>query len=365
MRIKTITCHDVYNHGASLQAYALQCYLSDLGHEVEIIDYKPDYLNGHYKLWTVSNQVFNKPLVKQLYLLAKLPIRLVALRRKRKFDEFTRRYLHLTRRYHSNEELKTDPPVADVYVAGSDQIWNTLFKNGRDPAFYLDFAPKKTKRISYAASFSTECISKEYKPFVQRMLQGFDAISIRERSSLPLLESLGRLDGVAVYDPVYLLSREQWNSLLPPSVIEEKYLLVYDTEHSEKLKNVAIRIAREKNLKIYNVSGFRLGYADKEYWASSPIDFVRLIRDAQYIISNSFHATSFSIIFQKDFCVINRSESINERMVSLLNELGLSDRMYIDDIPIILKSVSYSYVFPLLQDRTINSRKYLEHALKQ
>ena len=137
MIIKTITCHDVYNLGASLQAYALQTYLQKQGHEVEIIDYKPDYLSGHFKLWGVYNPVYDKPFIRLLYLLAKLPGRLMALRRKKAFDVFTKNYLHLTRRYHSNDELKKDPPIADAYIAGSDQIWNTVFKNGRDPAFYL------------------------------------------------------------------------------------------------------------------------------------------------------------------------------------------------------------------------------------
>ena len=268
MKIKTITCHDVYNHGASLQAFALQTYLSCLGHDVEIIDYKPDYLSNHYKLWSVSNSVFDKPVVKQLYLLAKLPGRMIALRRKRKFDEFTQKYLHLTsKRYQSNEELKANPPKADVYIAGSDQIWNTLFQNGRDAAFYLDFAPKGTKRVAYAASFATKDVVEEYKPFVRRMLQGFDSISLRERISLPLLESLGRNDGVAVCDPVFLLSREQWNKILPTSSIEEKYLLVYDTERSNKIRDIAQSIAKERKLKIYNISGFRNSYVDKDFWA--------------------------------------------------------------------------------------------------
>ena len=96
MQIKTITCHDVYNHGASLQAYALQTYLESMGHSVEIIDYKPDYLSGHYRLWTVDNPIFDKPFIKQLYLLAKLPERLISLKRKSLFDEFTTKYLKLS-----------------------------------------------------------------------------------------------------------------------------------------------------------------------------------------------------------------------------------------------------------------------------
>lgn len=364
MKIKTITCHDVYNHGASLQAYALQTYLSSQGHDVEIIDYKPDYLSNHYKLWSVSNPVFDKPVVKQLYLLAKLPGRLIALRRKRKFNEFSQKYLRLTsKRYHSNVELKTNPPGADVFIAGSDQIWNTLFRNGRDAAFYLDFAPKRAKRVAYAASFATKDVVEEYKPFVCEMLQGFDSISLRERISLPLLESLGRNDGVAVCDPVFLLSREQWNNILPASSIEEKYLLVYDTEQSNKIRDIALSIAKERRLKIFNVSCSRKSYVDKNFWASSPIDFVQLIRDAEFVISNSFHATAFSLIFHREFCVVNRSEAINERMLSLLEQYGLQDRLVTDNLENLSASIDYSNIQPKIERDIQAAKRYLSDAI--
>lgn len=344
MQIKTITCHDVYNYGASLQAYALQTYLESLGHDVSIIDYKPDYLSNHYKLWSVSNSVYDKPIIKQAYLMAKLPGRLLALKRKRVFDHFTRHYLKLTERYHSNEELKHNPPKADVYIAGSDQIWNTFFQNGRDAAFYLDFAPKQAKKVAYAASFATKDVSEEYRPFVTRMLQNFDAISIREAISLPLLKSLGYDDGFAVCDPVFLLTREQWNVILPEERISENYLLVYDTEGSETLRIIACEIAQKKGLKIYNVSASPFDYADKNYWASSPVDFLKLIRDAGYIISNSFHACAFSMIYEKNFCVVNRTEGINERMKSLLADYEIEDRLTCEFTPMLLETINYERV---------------------
>lgn len=365
MKIKTITCHDVYNHGASLQAYALQAYLSSLDHDVEIIDYKPNYLSGHYSLSAVSNPKFDKPGIKQLYLLAKLPERIAALKRKKIFDEFTRRYLHLTsRRYHSNEELKKNPPKADVYIAGSDQIWNTLFRNGRDAAFYLDFAPKTARRITYAASFATKDVAEDYKPFVCNMLRGLDSISLREKISLPLLTSLGRPDGVAVCDPVLLLSQRQWNNLLPEAVQNrEPYLLVYDTGGSAQLKEAAIKIAKQRNLKVYNVSAFKLSYSDKDFWYSGPLNFVRLIRDAEFIVSNSFHATAFSLIFHREFCVIYRTEAINERMYSLLEQYGLLDRMLDGNLTIPTTPIKYFVVQKKIDEDIAFSKQYLNNAI--
>lgn len=363
MQIRTITCHDVYNHGASLQAYALQTYLESLGHDVRIIDYKPDYLSGHYSLWSVDNPIYNKPIIKQLYLLAKLPKRLIALKRKKKFDEFSHKFFKLTQRYNNYEELKKNPPQADVYIAGSDQIWNTLFQNGRDAAFYLDFVPKTSKRFAYAASFATKDVTEECRSFVIKMLQNFDAISIRESISLPLLESLGRNDGIAVCDPVFLLSREQWNSIISSNRIHEKFLLVYDTEGSEKIKIIAKKLAKAKNLKIYNVSASKLSYTDKDLWASGPLDFIQLIRDSQFVISNSFHASAFSMIFERDFCVVNRSEGINERMNSLLSDFGLSERLVNNYSDELMSSINYHDINKKIEIIISNSKKYLNNSL--
>jgi hypothetical protein len=253
--------------------------------------------------------------------------------------------------------------LADIYIAGSDQIWNTLFQNGRDAAFYLDFAPSSAKRISYAASFATEDVADKYRPFVCKMLQNFDAVSIREQCSLPLLASLGRTDGVAVCDPVFLLTREQWENVLPQDRIREKYLLVYDTEFSSKVKEIAKRIAEEKNLKLYNVSASRIGYADKDLWTSSPIDFVQLIRDASYVVSNSFHATAFSLIFERDFCVVNRSEGINERMKSLLSDYKLDERLVACYSEKLLPPIDYQQVRPHLQKDIEYSKGFLNQSL--
>lgn len=359
MKINIITCHDVYNHGASLQAYALQTYLINLGHNVEIIDYRPDYLSGHYKLCSVTNPVYDRPFIKQLYLMAKLPGRLIALRRKRAFDNFTRKYLRITpHKYHSNNELKANPPEADIYIAGSDQIWNTLFKNGKDPAFYLDFAPPEKIRISYAASFSTTSIQEIYLPFVKKQLQNFHSISIRERSSLPLLFSLG-FKGIAVCDPVFLLSKEKWESFLLPQKKHEKYVLVYDFDNNQVIQSIAETIAENHGLKIYNIGATQKKYASKNFIYSGPFEFLSLIHDASFVISNSFHATAFSLIFQRDFCVINRKENINIRMSSLLNDLHLTNRIVSEYSNSLKIPIDYSSINPIIEKDIHFSKQFL------
>lgn len=365
MKIKTITCHDVYNLGASLQAYALQSYLLSLGHDVEIIHYKPDYLSNHHKLWLVANPKFNKPFIKQLYLLAKLPGRLIALKRKKVFDKFTSKYLRLTRRYNSYEELKKDAPKADCYIAGSDQIWNTLFRNGRDAAFYLDFGNQNTKRISYAASFATPEIVPEYRKFVEEKLKRINHISIRERISLPILESLGRKDGVAVCDPVFLLNKKEWEQNIECDKYKQPYILVYLTNKSSLIENIAKIVAQRTGWKIYLVGAIRERYANKCFINVGPFDFVRLIRDAKFVISNSFHATAFSIIFDKNFCVVNREDNINERMLSILKDFGLTDRLITKYDNDILNDIDYSLIVTKKEAIINFSKEWLNNSIDQ
>ena len=149
MKILTITCHDVYNFGASLQAYALQHYLEELGHEVEIINYRPGYLYKKYDWKSFTSKKFDKLnsffVTRWMFRIAKWSYLRFSLGRKKCFDEFTKNYLKLTdKTYYTFEELKMNPPCADIIIAGSDQIWNPLFPNGKDPSYYIDFALSQT-----------------------------------------------------------------------------------------------------------------------------------------------------------------------------------------------------------------------------
>lgn len=325
MKIKTITCHNVYNVGASLQAYALVKYLRNLGHQAEIIDYKPSYLR-HYQLTGVTNPQYNKPILREIYQLIKLPGRIAARKsgRKKKFDAFTEKYLPRTRRsYSSINELKAHPPEADLYIAGSDQIWNPLFQNGKDPSFFLQFAPDRSKKISYAASFAVDDLTVEDSERMKEWLNSLDAVSVREKSGVQLLSKMG-LHGVLVCDPVFLLRRDMWEKLAICPMYN-KYLLVYDFDNNPEIRKIASKLAEKRDLRI--VSVFPMEGADKVYKDMGPQEFVGTILNADTVLSNSFHATALSLIFKKDFFVVNRKENINARMRDLLESVGLSTRL--------------------------------------
>ena len=314
MKICTITCQNAYNYGARLQTYALARYLQQQGHEVEVIDYRPEYMRGEVKVlfWPgLSIKQWGK-------LILQLPDRLRAKRRQPYFDNFSKEYIPLTKRiYWSIDELRADAPKADLYIAGSDQIWNTEFRNGTDPGYYLDFGDQSVRRISYAASFATESIQPSAHEFVQSNLARFDAISVREHSAIALLESLG-YKGTEVLDPVFLLPKEEWEQMADDTGKGEKYLLVYDFMNSPIIRKEAERIAAAQNLKIYTIGDKRLRYADKNFVYATPQTFLALIRNASHIVSNSFHGTASAMIFGIPYSVINREDGLNIRMQDLV-----------------------------------------------
>lgn len=330
MKIKTITCHDVYNYGAALQAYALQQYLLSKGHDVEIIDYKPDYLSLQYKFWYVpkNSRYYGRAMKSNLFRFFLCcyfaPKRYATYRRKRKFDSFKKNNLRCTKRYKNYQQLVDCPPKADAYIAGSDQIWNCNLPNGKDPSFFLQFGSDEICRISYAASFSIPEVLDEYKKQIQEWLNSFCAISVRERTGVGILSKL-EVDGIEVVDPVFLLSRDDWNVFSETNrIVEEKYILVYDLYLSDdKLRVEAERLSNEYKLLIVSVDAYyKCPYAQKNISDAGPKEFVNLIKNAEYVITNSFHALAFSVIFNKPFCVYYKYSNIS-RMADFLQNIEM------------------------------------------
>lgn len=361
MKIKTITCHDVYNPGASLQAYALMKFLQNKGHDVQIIDYKPDYLSHHYDIWYVSNPRYNNSILKYPYLLAKLPKRLMSLRsqKKKDYDLFTKKYLNLTNRYSSFEELKANVPSADVYLAGSDQIWNTMFQNGYDPSFYLYFV-KNAIKASYAASFAVEEKDYQYDSNIKEWLNELDKVAVRETSALDILNGYG-IKGKQVLDPVFLLKKDEWNELCFP-INKEKYIFVTDFDRSETMKEIAKKLSIKYSAKI--VSLVPVGYEDELLSENQgPLGFLSAIKNACCVLSNSFHATAFSIIFHTDFFVVNRIEKINTRMRDLLTMFELSERLLDEESSIEKNDIDWNHVDEILTSNRESSIMYLDEVI--
>ncbi|MDR1896538.1 MAG: polysaccharide pyruvyl transferase family protein [Prevotellaceae bacterium] len=362
MRIKTITCHEVYNYGASLQEYALLAYLKSQGHSAEAIHYKPDYLSGHFNLKAIS-PTYNKLGIRQLYLLAKLPGRLKGLKRKKAFDVFSQKYIPANGlKYTSNEELKQQLPDADAYICGSDQIWNPLFPNGKDASFYLDFVPGDKLKIAYAASFAVEEIDENQKTFVRDKVRRLDAVSVRETSGVEILKNTGIENAIQVVDPVFLLPAAHWHDeFVQP--IAEKFIFVYDFDSNPLIKLHAKKIAKKTGYKIFTINK-NIRYVNRNFYLEGPETFLSLIYNAQYVITNSFHAIAFSLIFEKQFFEIDRIENINTRMRDLLNLFGLEQRMINDATNLdVIQEINYQEIHPQIKIAAEKSKQFLARNL--
>ena len=362
-KIKTITCHEVYNHGASLQEYALLAYLNSAGYKAETIHYKPPYLSQHFNLKAVGNPKFRKPVLQQLYLLAKLPGRLKLLKRKKVFDDFHAKYIPTDKQlYTSNDELKVKIPDADTFICGSDQIWNSFFENGKDPAFYLNFAPTNKRKISYAASFAIDELEESIKPMVKQNVERLNAVGVRETSGVRILEELGIKNAVQVLDPVFLLDRGHWQNFVSP--VNENFIFVYDFDSNPLIKEIALQLKESKGYKIYTVNA-NIDYADKNFFLEGPKTFLSLVSQSKMNITNSFHSVAFSLIFNQQLVVVNRSEKINTRMRDLLGLFELS-KYLISSISEFssLDTIDYTGTNKLIESKVYDSISFLVDSLE-
>lgn len=362
MHIDIITNHTPLNYGANLQAYALQTYLEKQGCKAEVIDYAPDYYTEHLSLLYVSAPRFRKNYVfRWAYLLFKFPSRW---KRIRNFSSFQKHYLHLTsRRYKSFEELLGYPPEADAYIVGSDQVWNTRGTRGYNPAFYLEFVKDCTKRASYAASMSIdEPVTERVKRDVFPMINKLQYVSVRESMTIDVIQPFIHKKVHHVLDPVFLLSADDWKRFVGiTDGTEENYILIYPMGEGKNVVESAKALAKHTGLPIYCISASikKIPGVTKRF-DCSVVKFVELFAKARYVVTNSFHGTSFSIIFRKTFwtCEVGNN---NHRLLSLLQGFDLENR-YIsseDKIDVTAQNVDYALSEQHINESISRSKEYL------
>ena len=324
-----ITLHSPLNYGAVLQAYALQTYIKSIGVGCNIIDYNPHYIVYDQSLMYVGDSRFKKTvLTRWLYRIFKYPAKYSRLK---KFSSFKKKELNLTSRFETYDEIKDANLQADYFFCGSDQIWNTISGTHKDPAFFLQFVKDKCKRNSYAASGNLPLDNEDVKNIAVPMINDFSHISMREDVTIGSIQSYVNKEIIHVCDPVFLLDSNSWRYLYKKNskfVKQEKYVLIYPMgDGIEIVIQKGSELARKLGLPLYCISASqRKDKRISKMFNVDPYAFLSLIDNADYIITNSFHGTSFSIIFKKMFwsCIAVGS---NQRLVSLLNKCDLSNRM--------------------------------------
>ena len=313
MKTYTITLHDTDNCGSSLQAYALQQFLLKNNIENEIIDYVPQYIkyNGS-KLRTIAKKI--------LYFVP-------TIQKDRKFAEFKKSCLRVTNtRYSACEEIEKANLVADCFITGSDQLWNDTFQCGRDSAYYLDFT--KQNKIAYAVSLGKEKISSNNQQTIRSLASEYKWISVREPSGVSVVGGLVDVPVMHVCDPVFLHEKDTYSAIAKKVDVGCKYILVYLAQAVDKdAMNATLEILKSKRRCKVVLIGTCVKKCDCDIHLKSvsPREFLYLIENAEYVISNSFHATMFSLIFEKQFATLLPKEN-GTRITSVLERLGIENR---------------------------------------
>ncbi len=377
MKVCTITFLNASNFGAALQCAALSHILKNFGLDTEVINYAPHYVKdkqgafkeikkAYYTFKETYNIIyFARGLLKGTYYAMHYP---VLLKRQKAFKKFLNTNITLTKEYSNFSDLGNCAAEADIIICGSDQIWNPVLTGGSfDPAYFLKFAGNETKKISYGISFGELNIADNAKE-LSELSEGFAAISVRERSSAAALTCALKREVSVVLDPTMLMSEKEYVSMEAAIKINRPYLLIYNIQNSALSTEIAIRIARKKGLEIIDISPNplkRIGNS-KKLVSIGPGEFLSYIKKADYIITNSFHGTVFSVIYRKEFLTIPHS-SRSGRMVDLLNDLGLKERIisemsYVDKLD---SDIDYTEVHKKLNVLKKSSIDYLKTAVFQ
>lgn len=348
MKIRIITIHGIPNFGSVFQSYALCQYLRYQGYmDTEVIDYNPPYFKPR-NLRSIAGKLLNY----KSYVV-----------RNRKFREFNQRNLPMTsRRFSRLDQLRQYNFGADVYIAGGDQLWNVYHDCGKDETYKLTFI--SAKKISYATSMGQINFTDEQLTELVEKIRDFSAVSVRESSSVPLLQGRG-IPAVHCVDPVFLLEKADYEPFIKP-VYQPQYIMVYLVTPSELLERCIHYLSNEYNLKVILCSGFSKKCTCDEFLKDlGPDEILSYIKNAEIVLSSSFHATSFSMIFKKQFFTILPDQQTNERIIDILTIRGLENRIITEqsDIRQVLDSVIEYEKVPSYSEKIFHSKEYLQRAL--
>lgn len=342
--IGIVTKHKLYHYGSILQAFALQVKLKEIGYDSEIIDYlyPNEYHNSLNKLRTTCENIksYRKKIFhKILHLIYNKKDQNNINIRKIRFDEFTKNNLNLTTvLYKNKEDLIANPPNYDVYLTGSDQVWNSYFLY-EDTTYLLSFAPQGKKKIAYAASFGQNKFDPDYAALYEKYLKQYDAISVRENSGISLVKELTGFNARLVLDPTLLLNKEDWIFYQSERLIDEPYILCYFLDYSFNpypyLYDLSNSLHKETGFKLIQIDKNRyitpLNFPSKSICNAGPKEFISLIQNASLIITTSFHGTAFAINFNIPlFSIISNTPSSSDcRQKELLNSLDLERQLLV------------------------------------
>ena len=356
MKAGIITLHSVCNYGTQLQAYATQEKLKQYFDGVVFIDYRrPDtYGIKLIKTFTKGN-------------ILKIPAILpTILYWKYNFGSFQKKFLKFTKkRYLKLEDFNNFEDIADIYFSGSDQVWNTGWNNGIIPPFYLSFVPDNKPKYAYASSFGKSKLDENEIKEVKKYLDKYDMISVREDSGLNIIKEQIQIDNaIRILDPTLAMPAEFWRNIAPKSKIKGDYILIYNLNRSKEFDEYAGELSKRTNLPIYRFCTrfdqiFRTG---KSLVMPQILDFITLVDNAKYVLTDSFHATAFSINMETEpICIYphNYSSRISD-FLALIDSTQRHVKNY-EDFDVINRHIDFEKVNKILKEE----RKKVDDYLKQ
>lgn len=362
MKIGILTFHDADNYGAVLQAYSLKEYIKKNidGCKVEIVNYKSQEILNGSKLVSIDNTSIKNSVISILRSIVYLP---TSISKKNKFKKFRQDYLDLSSKSYLDSKQISG---YDLYVVGSDQVWNTDII-GNDTTYFLDFKAEYSKGISYAASLGRNELDNSKINNISKISKNFDFISVREESSIKEIKKITSKEVINTLDPTLITSQQLWSKIISCSSKNEKYVLVYMLSMNEEVLKIASRISKMLGIDVWyiNNSYKKNKYGFKNIRKVGPKEFLDLFKNASFVVTNSFHGTTFSIIFNKNFITVPHLTRGN-RMKDLLKKLQLQDRIVTnsneirDDYKI---HIDYTKVEYLLREAQKQSTYYLLNSI--
>ena len=349
-RVGVITYHNYDNYGAILQSYALQKKLREIGTQPEIIDYRCDYMSNPFRLVNLKKKGLFNYIYGAIGHICYIP-------RRFKCNKFRK---HM--RYSQPVTQGIMQPVAgkyDIYIAGSDQIWDYKLTNF-DTTYFLDFVKEGKKKCSYAASIGENLPPEEYQQKYKKLLSDFDEILVREDYGADIVENLTQKRPEVVCDPTLLLTAEEWDKLLVEPKYKEKYILVYQLGINKEIVDFAHRLHDKTGYRVVYIPFPLVGLLKCDCKITvGPAEWMGLFKNAEYVISDSFHGVVFSLIFNRKFFAKVNGHHMNRRVQQLLNMVNLTDRT-MDDVSYekLTEEIDFTYANEQLA-------RFREHSMEQ
>ncbi|SFA82377.1 Polysaccharide pyruvyl transferase [Acetitomaculum ruminis DSM 5522] len=374
MKIGIITFNSAHNYGAVFQVWALQEKLKSQGHEVEIINYRFSAIDNVYRLFKpenkYKNEFLNKLHNKNLFRQACKADKHKA-KRFKAFEKFINDVLPTTKPYYTYNELLNADFDYDIMIAGSDQIWNGDITKGLKASYFLNFGRKETKRISYAASIGKVAFDEEEKEIARQYLKELDYISVREEKAKKAVTELTDKPVDLVLDPTLLLDRDSYDKIKTDVKYPGEYIFVHNVHLvriDERLNEVVEKMIQLTGLPVVNN---RVDYDFSKECGKLKVndvgEFIGTIAGAKYVITNSFHATVFSVIYERNFITVPHHTN-PDRMRHLLSMFGLVNHL-IDSVKRVPENldklkIDYGKVEKLKKKSRLVSEEFLKKSLE-